>query len=494
MTSSAPVVKGQPANVVAATGASARQDQKGAKALPDGDQSFQALFEQIDGIASPGSDPALPDGLQPSPGRAAFRVPMALPGLTHGGPVAATAVLPGPEAGLVAIAASVAPVLGIAADAETGLADAGDGTMPSGSEFAAPVVELAVPTLPSAMSADFSNTVAIADDDRLALPVQTPVPGRPPGGMADLAPVAEPTTEAAIQFAALRSRPVELQGAAQVAAEQPQSIGKPWTVMRRETHFAPVGVALQNRAAAVQFGEAAEPMPALATLAAPGAGTLPAGSADGEGAGTLGAEFDAAGVAKTRIDPGGRDTPAAPVHQIFQRLAGELEEIAGPGPSAPAFSAPGRDAAREPLRTIELALEPAGLGSVTIKLSVRHDGLRVHVDVARSEAMGLINRDKDALTALIQSAGYQIDTVTVRHVDGDRAVSALVASTPDQQPTPRDQAGSSLLQDLSSGGRFEQGQRRSDRGGDDNAAGLARSSAKGVDQGAGRTSATGIYI
>jgi flagellar hook-length control protein FliK len=189
----------------------------------------------------------------------------------------------------------------------------------------------------------------------------------------------------------------------------------------------------------------------------------------------------------------------APAQQVFHRLLTELHGSTQ-GTSAPAPAARsdlGWTPVAQPLKSIEISLEPANLGKVTVKLSVRNDVIRIELDVAERQAAGLIEKDKDLLTSLMKSAGYQVDTLAVRHVEGDRNGGVLQQQQAfDPSSLGRDATASSLMADGNANGRSGQGQRSFDQqpGGQSGqtSRGVERSSDPSV--GSNQRVASGLYI
>jgi flagellar hook-length control protein FliK len=107
---------------------------------------------------------------------------------------------------------------------------------------------------------------------------------------------------------------------------------------------------------------------------------------------------------------------AAPVtQQIAQRVVAEAANLATQAgrPDVPTFGVK----LESPLKVLHIQLQPENLGVVTIRLAVKDNALRLDLEVGRGETANLIQRDRDALSALLRSAGYLIDGVEVRIAD-----------------------------------------------------------------------------
>ena len=107
---------------------------------------------------------------------------------------------------------------------------------------------------------------------------------------------------------------------------------------------------------------------------------------------------------------------AAPVtQQIAQHVVAEAANLATQAgrPDVPTFGVK----LESPLKVLHIQLQPENLGVVTIRLAVKDNALRLDLEVGRGETANLIQRDRDALSALLRSAGYLIDGVEVRIAD-----------------------------------------------------------------------------
>ncbi len=68
-------------------------------------------------------------------------------------------------------------------------------------------------------------------------------------------------------------------------------------------------------------------------------------------------------------------------------------------------------------RTTTLVLEPANLGTITVRMQLRGGSLDLHLDVGNSQTLGLLTKEKDSLAAAMASQDYQIGTLTMRASD-----------------------------------------------------------------------------
>ncbi len=176
----------------------------------------------------------------------------------------------------------------------------------------------------------------------------------------------------------------------------------------------------------------------------------------------------------------------AVAHQIADRVASEARTLTAQAgrPDAPAFGVKHEAAAK----VLHLQLQPEGLGTVTIRMSVKDQALRLDLEVGRGETGHLIQRDRDTLSALLRSAGYMIDGIEVRVAD---AGGASAQGGNGQANTPMHgggQSGSSQAEGRSPGERSPDG--RNERG--NNAFGNGRN---GEDEQARHSARSGgVYI
>jgi chemotaxis protein MotD len=124
------------------------------------------------------------------------------------------------------------------------------------------------------------------------------------------------------------------------------------------------------------------------------------------------------------------ETHLAPVSQppaalqiadrIAQALAspGGADATAGPSPTGADKPAP-----TSTLKVLHIELQPADLGTVVVRLSLRNDALEIQLDVARANTAHLLQKDRDTLSGLLRSSGYQVDGLAVQVADSDRLSS-----------------------------------------------------------------------
>jgi chemotaxis protein MotD len=292
---------------------------------------------------------------------------------------------------------------------------------------------------------------AVAVLSALVDPNSQPLP-KPPGGadakpLADGAPgplMPQPSDEPAT--------PVELPHARQKVQ-----------VVHQETHFAPVGTSdfaseLAGRAGGMgaAVGAAGRPngvagKPATANITNAPEGSVEAAPADGDSA-TAGLEMPRIVPNKERplrpevvrpadgvVEGAGRGENAAAlgevaahneasssaVQQISNRVVRELQTSLGePASIRPAADAghalAGKPAPGSVLRVLHIQLQPADLGTVTVRMSLKNNELELHVEAARADTARLIEKDRQMLESVVRSAGYAPEGVTVHIAEPDR--------------------------------------------------------------------------
>jgi flagellar hook-length control protein FliK len=169
----------------------------------------------------------------------------------------------------------------------------------------------------------------------------------------------------------------EIPGAAEIAASAEQQISQPVTGAAgnssRRDH--PSGEAAGTEAANAQPAQAA------------GAGAIPPDSAPGQGA-------------------------LSPAQQIFDAIKSAAPTAGGNAQQAQA-SDPTAAAIYEPLKTITIALQPDGMGTVSIQLSLKSSQLALRLEASETSTVQLLRQNSDDLSGLLQSAGYTVGSIAV---------------------------------------------------------------------------------
>jgi hypothetical protein len=177
------------------------------------------------------------------------------------------------------------------------------------------------------------------------------------------------------------------------AAQRPKA-----NVLRQETHFAPVS------SPAASAGESGKSDAGSEALGSESSGTTSTVAA-------LPSFEDASSLA------------ASPGQQIADRIAAEVN-------SAPEFAErvgvppPLQQGMKAALKVLQIQLQPVDLGIVTVRMELKNSELTLHVEADRKETADLIRNDQDSLAGLLRSAGYNVDTASVRIVEGDKTLAS----------------------------------------------------------------------
>jgi flagellar hook-length control protein FliK len=169
--------------------------------------------------------------------------------------------------------------------------------------------------------------------------------------------------------------------------------------------------------------------------------------------------------------------------QIAQRIiseAGTLAAETAGRPDAPAIVVK-HDS---PVKILHIQLQPAELGTVTIRMAVKDGALRLELEAGRSDTAQIIQRDRETLSALLRSAGYLIDGVDVRLTDPSAGAAAAGGNQAGMQ-MQGGHSGSSQAQAQLPGQRHHEGHRHNPFG----------SRKDGEDEQGGRsTGRGGVYL
>ncbi|WP_226577967.1 flagellar hook-length control protein FliK [Acuticoccus sediminis] len=174
------------------------------------------------------------------------------------------------------------------------------------------------------------------------------------------------------------------------------------TVTRRETHFAPVMMPRREGTAA---GSAAK----SSGTDSPPPASDPASSAPD---------------ARAASDQLGR---------VLERTVAELRTSDVRAPSLQPADAAVRPQPRQaagPVRVVEIQLQPAALGSLTVTMRLTAGALKVSVVASHRETATRLNEDRGELTQLIRRAGYDASEITVE------AAASTQSGWGDDNPSP----------------------------------------------------------
>jgi chemotaxis protein MotD len=135
--------------------------------------------------------------------------------------------------------------------------------------------------------------------------------------------------------------------------------------------------------------------------------------------------------------------PGPPLQQIARQVV--MAALAGTDAPAPA-EAHALSVAPSPAATIKvltIQLQPVELGTIAVRMALHHNALELQLEVGRPETARLLQRDRDKLSEILRSAGYQVDGVAVRVVDRDAVAPPGQSSPGFLDGSTQSQAGSS---------------------------------------------------
>jgi flagellar hook-length control protein FliK len=189
---------------------------------------------------------------------------------------------------------------------------------------------------------------------------------------------------------------------------------------------------------------------------------------------------NAASSSSTTVAPTSADAPKlavvaqsthfAPVAALSpsQQLATAVVSAIGEAPAAapgPDETASGVASAATPvetsipiptLRTLDVQLEPEGLGRISISLRLSGANLSLELDASDSAAGDVIDRDKGTLVAALEGSGYAVGSITVHAVGaGTDATGSQTGSMAEQGQPDTNSSSSGFAQD-GTGNRHEQ--------------------------------------
>jgi chemotaxis protein MotD len=175
---------------------------------------------------------------------------------------------------------------------------------------------------------------------------------------------------------------------------------------------------------------------------------------------------------------------------MAQVADGIRSELAADGETAltwsPSVSATAKPHADAPVKVLLIQLQPADLGTVTVRMSLKEDALELHIEASQQETAQRLQQDQDSLSKVLRSAGYHIDGVAIRAADPDRSL------------VPQSQTSASLSQSSHqqmSGGAPSEGGASQGRGQHEHGArGQARQDAPADTGGRWRQTSSGLYV
>jgi hypothetical protein len=135
------------------------------------------------------------------------------------------------------------------------------------------------------------------------------------------------------------------------------------------------------------------------------------------------------GAGAARAAEAAPSSAPTPVSQIARQIVADL---ATERPRAPAFASgeatertatgPGGSV----LRVLHIKLEPETLGSITVRVSLKDNVINLELSAARHETALVIEKDREALSSALKSAGYLVDGITSQTGEAPRATSQVI--------------------------------------------------------------------
>lgn len=124
--------------------------------------------------------------------------------------------------------------------------------------------------------------------------------------------------------------------------------------------------------------------------------------------------------------PGVVSTPA---QQIGKGVLDSLTATVEPQPPSSDGAAQMRPAASQMVRTLDLALDPANLGTVRVRLDLKDKALNVEISASKVETAHLLVHDRDALGRSLVDAGYDLGKLSVYAAPADMDVGRSSSSS-----------------------------------------------------------------
>jgi hypothetical protein len=162
----------------------------------------------------------------------------------------------------------------------------------------------------------------------------------------------------------------------------------------------------------------------------------------------MAAEFQAAAPS----GGAGLSSDASPGAQIARRIAAELANPA----SRPATSTSSNDGA---VKVLHLQLEPANMGSVTVRIALKDNVISLQMEASRHETAFAIEKDRELLSNALKSAGYMVDGISSQAAtDPARPSLQAQAVSNDGQMSSSLQSQADSQSGLAQSGRGNQGE------------------------------------
>lgn len=101
----------------------------------------------------------------------------------------------------------------------------------------------------------------------------------------------------------------------------------------------------------------------------------------------------------------------SPALQVIDRIVSELQIDP---PASTARSAGSGEDAQQPVKVLQLQLNPPELGPLTIRMTMRNGALDLRLEAGQQDTARQIDRDREAISGILRSAGYLVDGLSVQ--------------------------------------------------------------------------------
>jgi chemotaxis protein MotD len=166
---------------------------------------------------------------------------------------------------------------------------------------------------------------------------------------------------------------------------------------------------------------------------------------------------EAATVARSEAHASAAPAPSPPPTAV-QQMAARIAAEAGTASQSARPQAAGLVPLAQPqlgsaVKVLHIQLQPADLGTVTVRISLEDQALRLDVETGRGDTARLIQREREALSSLLRSAGYLVDGLEVRVADAAAQAQQAAGGQSGMQAPAGGQAGSSQADGRPQGAR-----------------------------------------
>jgi hypothetical protein len=125
---------------------------------------------------------------------------------------------------------------------------------------------------------------------------------------------------------------------------------------------------------------------------------------------------------------GARATAAADAGEDFTGFTSPGDQIAAEVRAELTAGGLGESSSDGMVKVLHLELKPANLGSVTVRIALKDNAVTLHLETQRRETLAAIEREKDALAAVLSSAGYTVEGISAApQSEGSRSGTTFAA-------------------------------------------------------------------